>query len=146
MKRSKKNILMLSAFLIPILIVGIHLIYMEIKFPGYFNKGENLLLADMSSQYNSLYGYIHDVLIGKASIFYSFSKSFGGNMASTVGYYLGSPFNILYAFFPKSLIPLCTFIVYMLKVGLCGLFMNFFLTRRLKQNTWTMVIFSCFYL
>ena len=145
MKRSKKIILLMSAFLIPILIVVINLIYMEIKIPGYFSKGENLLLADMSSQYNSLYSYIQDVYIGKASIFFSFSKSLGGNMASTVGYYLASPFNILYLFFNKESIPLCTFIIYLLKIGLCGLFMNIFLQKRLKTNNWKLIIFSTFY-
>ena len=145
MKRSRKIILLLSAFLIPIFIVGIYLIYMEIAYPGHFNNGENLLLADMSSQYNSLYSYIRDVFLGKASIFYSFSKSLGGNMFSTIGYYLSSPFNILYVFFSKGSIPICTFIIYLLKIGLCGLFMNIFLTKRLKNNTWLLVIFSSFY-
>ena len=145
MKRSKKITLLVSSFLIPIIIVGIHLIYMEIKFPGYFNSGENLLLADMSSQYNSLFSYIQDVFLGSSSIFYSFSKSIGGNMASTIGYYLGSPLNIFYVFFSKESIPLCTFILYLLRIGLCGMFMNIFLTKRLKRNTWTTIIFSCFY-
>lgn len=145
MKRSKKILILLSTFLIPIIIVGIHLIYMEIKFPGYFSKGENLLLADMSSQYNSLFSYMQDVFLGKDSIFYSFSKSIGGNMASTIGYYLGSPLNIFYIFFSKASIPICTFILYLLRVGLCGMFMNIFLTKRLKRNTWTLVIFSSFY-
>lgn len=145
MKRSKKILLLSSAFLIPIIIIGIYLIYMEISFPGYFNKGENLLLADMSSQYNSLYSYIQDVFLGRASIFYSFSKSIGGNMASTIGYYLGSPFNILYVFFPKSSIPLCTFIIYLIKIGLCGLFMYIFLSNRLKKHTPFYLIFSTSY-
>lgn len=145
MKRSKKVLLLLSAFLIPIIIVGIHLIYMEINFPGYFSKGENLLLADMSSQYNSLFSYIQDVFLGKASIFYSFSKGIGGNMASTIGYYLGSPLNMFYIFVSKESIPLMTFILYLLRVGLCGLFMNIFLVKRFKKNTFTILIFSSFY-
>lgn len=142
MKRSKKIILLLSAMLIPILIVGIHLIYMEITHTGYFAKGENLLLADMSSQYNSLYSYIQDVYLGKASIFYSFSKSIGGNMASTIGYYLGSPLNFLYVFFSKSSLPLCTFIIYLIKIGLCGMFMYIFLSKRLKRYTFSILMFS----
>lgn len=145
MIRSKKIKILLCAFLIPILIIGIHLIYMEIINPGYFAKGENLLLADMSSQYNSLYSYIQDVFLGKASIFYSFSKSLGGNMASTIGYYLGSPFNILYVFFSKASIPLCTFIIYLLKIGLTGLFMNFYLSKKQNSYSYTTLIFSTFY-
>ncbi|MBQ9319076.1 MAG: YfhO family protein [Bacilli bacterium] len=145
MKFIKKKRLFISAFLIPILIVGIYLIYMEIRFPGYFQKGENLLLADMGTQYNSLYSYIQDVLLGRASIFYSFARGLGGNMASTIGYYLGSPFNIVYIFFPKGLIPLCTFIIYLIKVGLCGSFMCFFLHKRLQVKNYSLLIFSTGY-
>lgn len=145
MKRSKKIILLISAFFIPILIVLIHLVYMEKTHPGYFAKGENFLLADMSSQYNSLYSYIQDVYLGKSSIFYSFSKSLGGNMASTIGYYLASPFNILYIFFSKASIPLCTFIIYLLKIGLCGLFMYIFLSKRLEKKGYSLLIFSTSY-
>lgn len=145
MRFNKKRILYIGAFLIPILIIAIYLIYMEIHIPGYFQKGENMLLADMSSQYNSLYSYIQDVLLGRASIFYSFSKSLGGNMASTIGYYLGSPFNVFYVFFSKNLIPLCTFLIYTVKIGLCGLFMYYFLSKRLKQERWSLLIFSTSY-
>ena len=145
MKRSKKILLLVSAFMIPILIIAIHLIYMEITQPGYFSNGENFLLADMSSQYNSLYSYIQDVYLGKASIFYSFSKSIGGNMASTIGYYLGSPFNFLYIFFSKDSIPLCTFIIYLIKIGLCGLFMNVYLSNKVNKKSFAILIFSTAY-
>ena len=145
MKRSKKILLLISAFLIPIFIIGIHLIYMEITHPGYFSGGENLLLADMSSQYNSLYSFIQDVYLNKASIFYSFSKSIGGNMASTVGYYLGSPFNFLYVFFSKDSIPLCTFIIYLLKIGLCGTFMFFYLSKKTEKKSYLLLMFSTAY-
>lgn len=145
MKRSKKIIILLSAFLIPVLMVCIHLIYMEITDPGYFSSGENFLLADMSSQYNSLYSYIQDVYLNKASIFYSFSKSIGGNMASTIGYYLGSPFNFLYVFFPKDSIPLCTFIIYLIKIGLCGTFMCYYLSKKENTKSYLLLIFSTSY-
>ena len=145
MKLDNKKKLLISAFIIPVLIIVIYLIYMEFRIPGYFKKGENMLLADMSSQYNSLYAYVHDVLTGRASIFYSFSKGLGGNMASTIGYYLGSPFNLFYAFFPKNLIPLCTFIIYTIKIGLCGSFMFYFLHKRLKVENPSLLIFSTAY-
>ena len=145
MKNKKKLIILISASLIPVLIVIIYLLYKEITNPGYFANGENLLLADMSSQYNSLYSYIQDVFLGNESIFYSFSKGLGGNMASTIGYYLSSPFNILYIFVSKASIPLCTFIIYLLKIGLTGLFMMIFLIKRFKNSKISYLIFSTFY-
>ena len=117
-KNSNKRILInISAFIIPILIIGGVTIALELLSNGtQFKSGENYLLADMASQYNSLYNYIHDVLVGNDSIFYSFSKGLGGNMASTVGYYLASPFNILYMITPKLYTPLTTFIILMIRL------------------------------
>ena len=145
MKNKKKVFILISAFLIPVLIIIVYLLYKEITQPGYFMNGENLLLADMSSQYNSLYSYIQDVFLGKQSIFYSFSNGLGSNMASTIGYYLSSPFNILYIFVSKTSIPFCTFIIYLLKIGLCGLFMNIFLIKRFKITKISYLVFSTFY-
>lgn len=102
------------------------------------------MLADMASQYNSLYNYIHDVLVGNDSIFYSFSKGLGGNMASTFGYYLASPFNILYMFVSKVDTPFMTFIILLIKFGLCSLFMNMFLNHKYKPK-FTNLIFSVSY-
>ena len=56
MKRSKKIFILISSFFLPILIVGGVVGYLEIINHGkFFNNGENFLLADMASQYNSLY-------------------------------------------------------------------------------------------
>lgn len=111
---------------------------------SFFNNGENFLLADMASQYNALYNYMHDVFTGGESIFYSFSKGLGGNMASTIGYYLASPFNILYMFISKVDTPLMTYIILLLKIGLCSLFMNLFLNYKYKPKL-TNLIFSISY-
>lgn len=145
MKRSKRIIIALLAFFIPILIILGVIFYLNIVNNGsYFKNGENFLLADMASQYNSLYNYMHDVLAGNESIFYSFSKGLGGNMASTIGYYLASPFNILYIFVSKVDTPLMTFIILMLKFGLCSLFMNIFLNYKYKPKV-SNLIFSISY-
>lgn len=142
---NKKVRIYLLAFLIPILIVLGYTIYMDITtHHDFFHNGENYLMADMASQYNSLYNYIHDVLVGNESIFYSFSKGLGGNMASTVGYYLASPFNLLYAFISKANTPLMTYIILLIKLGLCSLFMNIFLSYK-YQPRYSNLIFSLSY-
>ena len=136
MKLDKKKIIIaLLAFFIPILIIVSVTVVLEfINNGGHFKGGENYLLADMASQYNSLYNYMHDVFTMNDSIFYSFSKGLGGNMASTVGYYLASPFNILYMFTPKIHTPFMTFVIMLLKFGLCSLFMNSFLNYKYKPR------------
>ena len=141
----KKIIIMLLAFFIPILIISGTTIVLEyVNSKPQFEGGENYLLADMASQYNSLYNYIHNVLVGKDSIFFSFSKGLGGNMASTVGYYLCSPFNILYMFISKLHTPFMTFIIMLMKFGLCSLFMNIFLSYKYKDR-YSNLIFAVSY-
>ena len=146
MKLDRKKILInILAFIIPILIIlGVTITLEIISHGTNFKNGENYLLADMASQYNSLYNYIHNVLVGSDSIFYSFSKGLGGNMASTFAYYLASPFNIFYMFISKVDTPLMTFIILMIKFGLCGLFMNRFLDYK-YGNKFTNLIFSTSY-
>lgn len=146
MKLDRKKILInILAFIIPILIIlGVTITLEIISHATNFKNGENYLLADMASQYNSLYNYIHNVLVGSDSIFYSFSKGLGGNMASTFAYYLASPFNIFYMFISKVDTPLMTFIILMIKFGLCGLFMNRFLDYK-YGNKFTNLIFSTSY-
>ena len=141
MKRSTKRYLL--AFIIPILIIIVHIFSMEIIKGNYIRQGENFLLADMASQYNSIYAYIWDVLRGNDSIFYSFGKGLGGNMASTIGYYASSPFNILYIMCSKINIPVMTFIIYMLKIGLSSLFMTIYLNK--KQTSKASVMFGIIY-
>ena len=142
---NKKIIICLLAFIIPILIMGGYTLYVDLTTNhSFFNNGENFLLADMASQYNALYNYMHDVFTGSESIFYSFSKGMGGNMASTIGYYLASPFNILYMFVSKIDTPFMTYIILLLKIGLCSLFMNLFMNYKYKPKI-SNLIFSVSY-
>ena len=104
---NKKTLIYFLSFIIPIIIlVGFVIYNQKIMNYDFFMNGENYLSADMGSQYNALYNYIRNVFLGKDSMFYSFHNSLGGNMASTIGYYLASPFNFLYIFVSKSNIPL----------------------------------------
>ena len=146
MKLDRKKILIgILAFIIPILIIlGVTISLEVISHGNHFKNGENFLLADMASQYNSLYNYIHNVLVGNDSIFYSFSKGLGGNMASTFGYYLASPFNILYMFISKVNTPFMTYVILLIKFGLCSLFMNVFLNYKYGHK-FTNLIFSVSY-
>lgn len=140
----KKILPYILVFIIPILIIAAHIINMELMNGNYIKNGENFLIADMGSQYNSIYAYIWDVLRGNASIFYSFGKSLGGNMSSTIGYYAGSPLNFMYLFCKKVDIPIMTFIIYLIKIGFSSLFMYMFLNNKIKRDK-TNIIFSIIY-
>lgn len=146
MKLKKRYMLPILAFVIPTCIFLCHVVIMELKSSdGFFFNGENFLMADMSSQYNSLFSYLSDVLKGNGSILYSFSKGLGGNMMSTIGYYLSSPLNLIFFFSSKTNIPLFVFILLMIKIGLCGLFMFMYLKQKFKSSSFALIIFSTIY-
>lgn len=136
MKNNKIKLILkcILAFIIPLLIILTYIFYKEITVGNYILKCENFLMGDMASQYNSIYNYIWDVLRGNQSLFYSLGKSLGGNMASTVAYYAGSPLNILYLFCSKANIPIMTFIIYLIKVGLSSLFAYLFFNYKFRDS------------
>ena len=135
MKFKKRYLLPIIAFIIPVLLFLTYVVVNEIiNADGFFFGGENFLMADMSSQYNSMYSYLRDVLHGNGSLLYSFSKGLGGNMMSTIGYYLSSPLNIIFFFASKTTIPLFIFILLLIKIGLCGSFMFLYLRQKFKSS------------
>ena len=142
---NKISLIYFLSFIIPVIILIGYVIYNQrVMNYDFFMNGENYLSADMGKQYNALYNYIRNVFLGKDSIFYSFHNSLGGNMASTIGYYLASPFNILYIFVKKADIPLMTYIIYVLKISLCSLFMNIYIGHKFG-NRYSNLIFSLTY-
>ena len=142
---NKKTLIYFLAFIIPILIIWGYIGVREIISGGtFFKRGQSFLVADMISQYNPLYNYFHNVLSGKDSIFYSFHNGLGSNMASTIGYYLSSPFNLLYGFVKRTDIPIMTAIIYSLKIALCSLFMNIYISHKFEHK-YTNLIFSLSY-
>ena len=142
---NKKTLIYFLSFIIPILIIWGYIGVREIISGGtFFKRGQAFLVADMQTQYNQLYNYFHNVLSGKDSIFYSFHNSLGSNMASTIGYYLSSPFNLLYGFVKRTDIPIMTAIIYSLKIALCSLFMNIYISHKFGHK-YTNLIFSLSY-
>ena len=140
--KKKRIIVYIASFLIPILIICGIFILLKLKENNF--SVEDFLFADQGTQYISFYNYIRDNFLGDSSFFYSFSKGLGGNMASTIGYYLSSPLNILYTLVSKADIPMMIFINYMIKISLCSLFMCIFLSNKFGYK-YTNVLFSLFY-
>lgn len=63
------------------------------------------------------------------SFFYSFSKAIGGEMIGEWAYYLLSPFNLLFIFFPGKSIAAGVLVVTLLKYGFCGLSFAYLLSK-----------------
>lgn len=98
---------------------------------GLYPFGSKLnLLWDEDIQYVDFFAFYKDVLLGKAEIGYSFSKSLGGSLVALFGYYLGSPLNLLVVFFKTEQLPMFVFLITMLKMGLCSVSASVFMCRR----------------
>ena len=125
----KNNRILFLCFALPILLL-VSLFIVGGVYP--FGTRSNLMW-DMEIQYTDFFSYYKNVLSGKESLAYSFSKSLGGPMTAVWGYYLSSPFNLLAVFFKHSQLQLFVFVITALKLGLCGLTFGIFL--KTKYNT-----------
>ena len=94
-----------------------------------------LLYRDGEIQMVDLFCWYKDVLTGKSSIAYTFTKSLGGSNLSVFTYYLASPLSLLVVFFNKSDVPLFMNILFILKAALAALFMGIYLTYRFEPDT-----------
>lgn len=115
----------MAAFVLPLFLWM--LIYMA---EGQWPFGDHtLLIWDMNWQYSSFFAHLHDILHGDASAFYSLSRAIGGDMAGIWGYYLMSPFNLIFYFFDAEHIYCGILVLVLLKMGSIGLAMYCFLSR-----------------
>ena len=94
-----------------------------------------LLYRDGEIQMVDLFCWYKDVLTGKSSITYTFTKSLGGSNFSVFTYYLASPLSLLVVFFNKSDVPLFINILFILKAAIAALFMGIYLTYRFEPDT-----------
>ncbi len=141
MSELKKPIIYFLAFFIPLLSMA--LIYALFEVWPFGDK--TALVMDLNGQYADFFAYWHKVLNGEASIFYSFSKEMGGSVFGLVSYYLTSPFFLLAAIFPNSVMPEGIALITMLKIGTCGLTCAIFLSNIFKKTDISVVLFSIAY-
>lgn len=136
-----KKICYLLAFLIPTLLMV--LIY---ACAGIYPFGsKSLLTVDMAGQYVSFFNALKNIFTGEIGMFYSFSKTLGGNMFGLITYYLLSPFNLLFVLFDKVNITEAIFLINILKIGICGLTSCIYFRKTFKQKNLVPVIFSTVY-
>lgn len=112
-----KNMRSLS-FLLPLFIMMVIFAAMGV----YPFGNSTLLTVDLGQQYVDFFSYYRTTLLSDPSaIFFSFTKSFGGEMLGLWAYYLMSPFNLIFLFFPQSQLPLAVTVLILMKVSASGL-------------------------
>ncbi len=131
----------IAAFLVPVLVMIVIFIQR-----GIFPFGEDSFLrTDMYHQYAPFFSEFQYKLTHGGSLLYSWDVGMGINFAALYAYYLASPFNWLLILCPKSLV--IEFMTYMivLKIGLCGLTMDYYLRRHFHTDRFGTAFFAILY-
>lgn len=131
----------MAAFLVPVLVMVIIFVQRRI-FP--FGE-ESFLRTDMYHQYAPFFSEFHHKLKEGGSLLYSWDVGMGVNFSALYAYYLASPLNWLLILCPKSLI--IEFMTYsiVIKTGLAGLAMAYYLRKHCRTQDFGIAFFAIFY-
>ncbi len=130
------------AFIIPFALM--YLIYLAMGIHP-FGDG-SVLVLDLNGQYVSFYESLRRFVYGDASLLYSFERALGGEYMGIYAYYIASPLSYIVALFPKERILEALLTIFLIKTGLCGVTMGFYLHKLQKRvNTTAIVVFSTLY-
>ncbi len=130
-----------AAFFVPVIIMLI--IFAQ---RGIFPFGEeSFLRTDMYDQYATFFSEFQHKLTSGGSLLYSWNVGMGVNFSALYAYYLASPLNWLVALCPKSMV--IEFMTYsiVLKIGLSGLTMAWYLRKHCKTMDFGIAFFGIFY-
>lgn len=145
MKKLKLNLsisyIYILSFIIPIIVmISIYALI------GIYPAGDKTIVnSDMYLQYVGFLGHIKDVLKGEANLFYSFSKSLGGNTVGLFAYYMASPLNLIIGLFPKAYIAEAIVVITLIKIGLSSLTFTIYLIQSFKKKDINVIMFSLCY-
>ncbi len=110
---------------------------------GIFQDIENIYVSDLRLQHLPFLHYLRSVLLGDASVYYSFSAGLGSPMIATLIFYCISPVNLLLLLVKD--IEYGILFTYIIKVSLSGLTMYILLKYRKEKNDFITVLFSSCY-
>lgn len=137
------------SFIIPILIFLLMYLcfWIACTISGRFSFGNgSVLVLDLNGQYVYFFEALHHILRGDASFFYSWARSLGGEFIGIYAYYLASPLSYIVGLFPSDHITEALLTIILLKCGISGGTMAFYLKKnRPSFNNIGVVIMSTMY-
>ena len=145
--RGKRDLRPLIAFAITLVLYLAAMVLCN-KYP----LGEySFLQSDLKAQYAPFLALMRNKLsdlnsVPKEHIWsyltYSFQLGLGKNFMSTFGYYLASPFNLIYLFVDEAQIDAAVITIVILKLSLASSFMSLFLGKRIenKKSFWPVLL------
>lgn len=136
----KNNKVFLFSFFLPILSMLI-VYYVKDVYPF----GENIYLrSDSYHQYAPFLQLFKDALTNELSLLYTWRIGLGMNFFSIFAYYLSSPFNLLLIFWKGRIADFISFLI-ILKCGLAGFSMSYYLSKKNNNKEPIIVLFSISY-
>lgn len=122
-----------------------------ISFQKYPFAEDAFLISDLEAQYAPFLALLRNKILELGTVpkeqllsylTYSFQLGLGKNFAGTVGYYLASPFNLIYLFIDESQIDLAVLSIIVSKLSLASGFMCLFLEKRFqdKKTIWPVAL------
>lgn len=133
---------LLLAAAIPMLLT--YLLYV-VRLIHPFGDG-SVLVLDLNGQYVYFFERLRDILTGNSGLLYSFTRSLGGEFMGTFDYYVSSPLSVIVALFPKENILDALLALFIIKTGISGFSMGFFLSKiSVKRDKLTIITFSVMY-
>lgn len=119
-----------AAFVLPAII------FVVVLWSGdFYPFGEkSMLIMDMRDQNIAFFTSLRDALFGDNSLFYSWSRSMGGNYWGLFTFYISSPLSFITLFFPVEKMPVAIEILTILKLSLCGVSFFIYGSYLVKRN------------
>lgn len=136
------NSAMICSFMVPLLIYWLMFILR-----GVYPFGEgSVLVLDLNGQYVYFFEALRKTLHGDGDLLYSWARSLGGEFTGIYAYYLASPLSYLVFFFSESHITEALLLIHLLKCGIAGCTMSYYLKKTQPQirDLW-IVLFSTMY-
>ena len=132
---------LVAAFFVPV--VAMIIIFAQ---RGIFPFGEECFLrTDMYHQYAPFFSEFQYKLTHGGSLLYSWDIGMGVNFSALYAYYLASPVNWLLILCPKKFIIEFMTILIVLKTGLSGLSLSWYLKKHFGVNNFGVGFFGIFY-
>ncbi len=142
MKRlsSSPRVILLLAFFLPLLmLMGVYALQGIAPFGG-----KSLVILDARDQYISFSSFLAETIRSGNSLSYSLKMLLGGPLAGLIGYYLASPFEILFLVFrPEAYLTAFDMLI-ALKIALSGLTMALWFRERDRLGPFTLLFSSAY--
>lgn len=90
----------------------------------------SLGVIDMSHQYMAFLAYFRELVTGGGDLAYLPNLCLGCSLPAALAYYITSPLNLLFCLFKTKDMLTAVSLVYILRVGLCGLTMGLYVGKR----------------